>query len=186
MRQPLAPLLLTLAALLLAGVTAPAVLAQTGAVKLGVFDPQRVSEETNLGKQVQTQLTGLREKKQQEVGAKQKELEELQKRLESQAISLSPERLSAMQTELKQRQLQLQAAKELASQELQLELSSVQESFQGKLLHVVELYGRDQGFTLILDRSIVPWAAESIDVTTAIVDRFNQMYPATPPPAAGK
>ena len=54
---------------------------------------------------------------------------------------------------------------------------------------MINQFGRDEGFTLVIERSTggVAFAAESIDVTTAIVDKFNELVkpPADAPAAAG-
>ncbi len=70
--------------------------------------------------------------------------------------------------------------KEVASQELQLEFAAAEARFNDRLNLVVEQYGRDQGFALILDATAVAWASTAIDVTTPIVDQYNRMFPATP------
>lgn len=177
-------------ALLLA--LAPGVHGQQAAVKIGVFDPQRVSEETEEGKKVQTDLTSLRDRKQAELSAKEKELNELQNQLTTQGLSLSPEKRTLLERDIQKKTLELQQGRESARNEMQFELGAAQGKFQDKLLTVVEQFGRDQGFTLILDRSMAAYATQAIDVTTAIVDRFNAMVkpaagatpPAPPPPKA--
>ena len=70
--------------------------------------------------------------------------------------------------------------KEVANQELQLEFAAAEARFNDKLRTVVEQYGRDQGFALILDASAVAWASTAVDVTTPIVDQYNRMFPAAP------
>ena len=53
-----------------------------------------------------------------------------------------------------------------------------------QLRSVVEQYGRDQGFALILDATTVAWASAAIDVTVPIVDQYNRLYPVTSGAAA--
>ena len=163
------------------------------ALKVAVFDPQRVSEESEEGKKVQTELTGLRDRKQTELSAKEKELQELQNQLTAQGLSLSADRRAGLEKDIQRKLLELQQAREAARNEMQIELSSAQNRFQERLLTVVEQFGRDEGFTLVLDRSVVAFAAPGIDVTTAVVDRLNAwtrqqgaaaVPPAGAPPAA--
>ncbi len=152
--------------------------AQAQSLKVGVFDPQRVSLETAEGKRVQIQRAALRDEKQAEITAKQKAITELQEQLSQQSLSLSPDRRNSLQMDIQRRMLELDNANELASRELQLEVSSAQARFNEKLLAGIEAFGRDEGLDLILDRSLVAWSGESIDVTTAIIDRFDQLFPA--------
>jgi outer membrane protein len=181
--------MIVLAAALVLLAAAPRVLAQQPALKIGVFDPQRVSEETDEGRRVQAELTALRDKKQAEIAAKEKELLDLQTQMRAQELSLSAERRAAMDRDIQKKALEVQQAKEAAQNEIRFELGAAQQRFQDRLLVVVEQFGRDEGFTLILDRNMAAFATQSIDLTTAIVDRFNALTkasgtgPATPPPA---
>jgi outer membrane protein len=161
------------------------VLAQDpGPVKVGVFDAQRISEETAEGKRIQTQLSAFRDKKQAEIAAKEKEVTDLQGQLSSQALSLSPDKRAALEKDVQRRAIDLNQAREAAGREMQLEVNEAQNRFQAQLLSVVEKFGRDEGFGVILERSLVAYASQAVDVTTALVDRFNRAAPAAPAEAA--
>lgn len=160
-------------------------LAQDGP-KIAVFDPQRVSEETAEGARIQARLTAFRNQKQTELTAMQGAVTALQDQLTAQALSLSPEKKQALEIEIQKKALDFQSTQEAAAREMQLEINSAQNRFQEQLLVVVERFGQDEGFDLILDMSLVAWAAPTLDVTTALVDRFNEMVQApaaTPAPA---
>jgi len=168
--------------------------AQSDGMKIGVFDANRVSEESDEGKRIAARLTALGDKKKGEITAKEKEISDLRQQLESQTLSLSPEKQNQLQKDIQKKGLELQQAQESARNEFQIEVSEAQNKFQEQLLRVINQFGRDEGFTLVLERATggVAFAAESIDVTTAIVDKFNQMVkppadaaakPAAPTPA---
>jgi len=152
--------------------------------KIGVFDAARISEETDEGKRIQQSLTRFRDTKQAEISAKETEVADLQNQLNTQALSLSPERRSTLEKEIQRKVLDLNQARAAASREMQLEVGEAQTRFQDQLLAVVESFGRDEGFDLILERGLVAFAAPTIDVTTALVDRFNRMVPAQAEPAS--
>jgi outer membrane protein len=175
------------AAILVAG-TAVA-WAQTPTVfKVGVFDANRVSEETDEGKRIAAKLSAFGDKKKAELAAKEKEIADIRAQLDSQNLSLSPEKQQQMQKDAQKKGLELQQAQESARNEFQIEVSEAQNRFQEQLIRVINQFGRDEGFTLVLERSTggVAFASESIDVTTAIVDKFNEMVkaPAEAPAAA--
>jgi len=178
---------LVLAAMFVA-MTVPA-WAQT-APKIGVFDANRVSEETDEGKKIQAKLSAFGEKKKAELAAKDKEISDLRAQLDSQNLSLSPEKLQQMQKDVQRKGLELQQAQEAARSEFQIEVSEAQNKFQEQLIRVVNQFGRDEEFTIVLERSSggVAFASESIDVTTAIVDKFNELVkpPTAEAPAAAK
>ena len=164
--------------------------AQGAGMKIGVFDANRVSEESDEGKRIATRLTAFGDRKKAEITAKEKEITDLKQQLDSQTLSLSPEKTTQLQKDIQKKGLELQQTQESARNEFQIEVSEAQNKFQEQLLRVINQFGRDEGFTLVLERATggVAFAAESIDVTTAIVDKFNQMVKApaeaAKPPAA--
>jgi outer membrane protein len=148
--------------------------------KVGVFDANRVSEETDEGKRIAAKLSTFGEKKKGELAAKEKEITDLRAQLDSQNLSLSPEKVQQLQKDVQKKGLELQQAQEAARNEFQIEVSDAQNKFQEQLIRVINQFGRDEGFTLVIERSTggVAFASESIDVTTAIVDKFNEMVKA--------
>jgi len=182
--------ILTIFAATLVAATIPTWAQTAPALKVGVFDANRVSEETDEGKKIAAKLSAFGEKKKAELAAKDKEISDLRAQLDSQNLSLSPEKLQQMQKDVQRKGLELQQAQEAARSEFQIEVSEAQNKFQEQLIRVINQFGRDEGFTLVLERSTggVAFASESIDVTTAIVDKFNEIVktPATETPAAAK
>ena len=146
--------------------------------RVGVFDAQRLSEETAEGKRVQAELTALKDKKQGELAGKEKELNDLQAQLQAQSLSLSGEKRQAMEKDIQKKMLDLKSARDAATNEFQLELQNAQTHFQETLFHVVETFARQEGFSLIFEKSQVAFAAEGVDITTALVDAFNRAAPA--------
>ena len=175
-RTAVVAVVLTLAA----GLALPA---DAQAIKIGVFDPGRVSEEAADAKRLQSDLEAIRDTKQAEIAAKEQVLNELRQRLQQQALSLSADKRTTMEIDIQRKLLELNAMKDMATQELQLEFAAAEARFNEKLARVVDQFARDQGFALILDATTVAWAAAAVDVTTPIVDQYNRMYPA---PAAGE
>jgi outer membrane protein len=169
-----------LTALLTAGVAlTPYALAQTP--RIGVFDAQFVSENTEMGKRIQNDLNQFTERKEGEITERQQQVTELREELSKQALSLSSERRAALEKEIQRRLLELQSFQETANRELELEYATATREFQEKLILAVQTFGKDEGFALILDRSQVAWFDPSIDVTSAIIDRFNRMFGAAEP-----
>ena len=168
--------------ILTAALATGAALAQGAPIKIGVFDGGRVSEETEEGKKVAASLNALQETKRAELMAKQKEVEDLRAQLSSQALSLSADKRSSLEKDIQKKGLELDQARTAAQNELQLELGEAQNRFSQQLAAVVEAFGKDEGFVLIIEKSLAAYASPSVDVTTAIVDRFNKLVSATPSP----
>jgi Skp family chaperone for outer membrane proteins len=166
--------LATAAILLLAA--APATAQST--IKIGVFDSQRVSGEADEGKRIQGELAAMGEAKQQQLAAMEQQLNDLQQRLSQQQLSLSAERRTALEMDIQRMALALNTSKDLATRELQLEFAAAEAQFNEKLRTVVTQFGLDENFSLLLEYGAVAWSATSVEVTTAIIDLFNRMYPA--------
>ncbi len=158
--------------------TVPA-LAQ-GTMKIGVFDPVRISEETIAGKQTQEALKTFLEAKQRDLAEKEQELQALQAQAQSSSLSLSQDKLAELDKTLQLKALDLNAARESAQREWQLERNDAQAKFEQQLLAVINEFGKREGFDLLLDRSAVAYAAQGSDVTTALVDLFNSLVTTEP------
>ena len=158
----------------------------TAGTKIGIFDASRLTEETEEGRKVQSTLSSLRDKKQADLEAKQKEIQALQTQLQNQGLSLSAEKRSSVEKEIQKKAIDLEQTRETAQKEMQLEIGEAQGKFQQQLLAVIESFGKEEGFELILERSLVAFASPAIDVTTALVDRFNRMVPSTAQKPADK
>jgi outer membrane protein len=180
----------TMAVVLAVAATGRALAQVPATFKVGVFDANRVSEETDEGKRISGKLSAFGEKKKAELAAKEKEVNDLRQQLDSQGLSLSPDKQTQMQKDIQKKTLELQQAQEGARNEFQIEVSDAQNKFQEQLVRVLNQFGRDEGFSLIIERTTggIAFAAESLDVTTAIVDKFNQLVKpaADDKPAADK
>jgi outer membrane protein len=144
-------------------------------MKIGVFEFGRLSQETNEGLRIQTELKEFQEKKQGELAAKEKELKDLQDKLIAEALSLSPERRAAMEKELQKKQNELQVAREGAQREWQIEFNEAQAGFQQKVVDIVEAIGREGGYIMILERDQCVFRSDTVDITGRVIERFNKM-----------
>lgn len=170
--------ILALAALaVLVVAAAPRVVAQTSTIKIGVFDPIRITEETAEGKKTQDELSSYFDQKQKELSGKQAEIQQLQQQLQQQQLSLSADKRSSMELDIQRRLLELNTTKEMATQEYQLRVQAAEASFNEKLRAVLDQFAKAEKFDIILDRGSVAWSAPTIDVTTAVTERFNAMFP---------
>ena len=154
--------------------------AQVPSLRVGVFDAQAVSENSEMGKRIQADLTAFTDGKEAEISQRQERLVVMRTDLNQQALSLSPEKRAMQEKQIQLQMLELQTFQESASRELELEYGSATSDFREKLIAAVASFGGDEGFSLILDRSQIAWAAVGIDVTSAVIDRFNTMFPAQP------
>jgi outer membrane protein len=158
--------------------------AQTAApppVKIGVFDPNRVFEQSEVGKKMRVEIDALTQKKRTEVQGKEEEIKVLQEKYKQEEPSLSEDKRAERERALQQKGIELKRLRDDATREVQQQVSEVEQRFQKQVLTVVEQVGRDDGYTVILDRASLVFSAPAADITDKIVARLNAA-----PVASGK
>jgi len=175
--QSLKRITVTVLALAVLLALAPSASAQAP-TRIGVFDSQRISEETAEGQKLQAYLGALQDEKRKAIEERERAIDDLQQRLAQQGLSLSADTRIGLELDIQRRVLEVNNMKDLAGQELQLEVAAAEAGFNEKLRVAVMQFGRDEGFAVMFEASTVAYAANSIDVTTALIDIFDKMYPA--------
>jgi len=118
----------------------------------------------------QTELNSM----QQKISQLSKEIQDTQNVADQKAIAQKQDQLTQLQTDLKRKGEDAQAAYEKRRQDI---FGPLQEEL-GKAL---EAFAKARGITLIVDASQVPvlYAADNIDITKAFIADFNSKNPAT-------
>ncbi len=145
-------------------------------IKIGVFDSQRLSEETEQGRKYQSELDAFRDKKYVEIEAKEKEIKSLEDQLKAKELSLSEEKRNNLQKEIQKKYVELQRLRDDASRDFQNELLEVQKKFQEDLLDIVARIGREQGYTIIFEKMQVIYFSGVVDITNDVIAKFNEDF----------
>jgi len=167
----------------------PAVWAQTGAApaaaapsKVGVIDVQVAITSTAEGKQAAAELQSQFAPRQTELSNLQKQMEDIQTRLRTGQSTLSDDEKARLGREGEQLQRTFQRKSQDAQDDFNEAQREIVDRIGRRMIDVLGKYSRDNGFTVILDRSgqtsPVIFAANSIDVTQEIIRLFDQSYPA--------
>lgn len=150
--------------------------AQQEGIRIRVFDSQPVWQLTEEGKRMQAQLAAFRDGKLAEINAKEADLGRLRDKLREQEMSLSDDKKNQMLKEIDQRSIDLKRLNDDATREMKTQFGEAQELFQKELFNVVEALGKEKKYSLILEKSIVVYNEEVIDITSEVVAKFNQMF----------
>jgi outer membrane protein len=176
----------------------PAVWAQTGgaaaagAEKVGVIDVQVAITSTSEGKQAAAELQSQFAPRQTELTNMQKQIEDIQTRMRTGQTTLSDDEKARLAREGDQLQRSYQRKSQDAQDDFNEAQREIVDRIGRKMIDVLSKYSRDNGYSVILDRSgqssPVIFAANSIDVTQEIIRLYDQTYPAksgstTRPPA---
>ncbi len=168
MKRSLPILFLGLAMIILGMVKADA--AAPAPAKVGFVDLQRTLFETGAGKKARKRFEAEKKKKQEALDKKQADFQKYAAELDKQRILLEgkPEKLAARQRELEKKYVEVQQTyarleRELAESQTKL----IQEILQ-KAAPVIKKIAVAEGYTVILDRSAVLWAADATDLTDKV------------------
>jgi Skp family chaperone for outer membrane proteins len=173
------------AAALLVPPTLSALQAQTDSIRVGVFDPETIWQQTDVGKKYNVDLTAARDRLQADIDRKTQEIEALKDKIRQQQPSLSEDKLQQMQKEAQNKLIELNRMNDDATREMKQQLNDVQGRFQQMLVDTIEAYGREKHYTVILNKDVAAYNAPQVDITMELIARFNEMH-RVPGPAAAK
>src|ERR1035437_8891935 len=166
--------------------------------KLAVLNIRNAIVATAEGKLAQAQLQSQFAPKQNDVQNTQKQVEDLQRRLNEGARTLSDDEKSKMQRQGELLTRRLQRGNDDLTEELNAAQAEVVDGIGRKMLEVLDRYSRENGYTVVLDTSAqgssVVYGSSQSDITQEIVRLYDQAYPikgaaprasAPPAPKAG-
>ncbi len=174
---------------LTAAAQAPAA-APAGPAKVAVIAFQVAVAQTNEGQRDFSDIQKKFEPKRAQLKSLSDEIDGLKKQLQAQGDKLSPAESAARTKTIDDKSKQLQRSAEDAQNDFQTEVQEMYNTVASKVYEIVASYAKDSGYTLVVDvsqqQSPVLWAAESTNITQAVVDAYNVKsgVPAPPAPAA--
>jgi outer membrane protein len=147
-----------------------------------VIDVQVAITSTAEGKQAAAELQSQFAPRQTELTNMQKQMEDIQTRLRTGQTTLSDDEKARLGREGEQLQRTYQRRSQDAQDDFNEAQREVVDRIGRRMIDVLNKYSRDNGYTIILDRSgqssPVIFAANSTDVTQEIIRLFDQTYPA--------
>lgn len=173
-------------ALLLLSVSAVWVLAQGGAgsaaaPKIGLLNVRGAIVATAEGKQASAQMQSQFAAQQSELDGLQKQIQDLQSQIANGARTLSDDAKARLQRQGQYLVSQSQRKQDDLNEAVQLAQTDIFESIGGKLSEVVDKYGKDNNYSMILDMSAqgspVVFNAMQLDITDEIVRLYDQAHP---------
>jgi Skp family chaperone for outer membrane proteins len=151
--------------------------AQSASLKVGIFDKQRIVDESKLGLAAKARFEKLQAEREVEVNAKQKALEELQQSLQQKAPVLSDDKRLDLQREVARARDEWQAAANTADRDLQRAYNSALAELVAKIDPVITDYGEKEGFDLLFDKAQCAFNRPALDVTESLLARLNAQFP---------
>jgi Skp family chaperone for outer membrane proteins len=171
---------------------AAAAAAVPASAKVGIVNIQAAIVGSNEGQRDFESLQKKFDPKRQELEGLNKEVDEMQKKFNTQGDKLNDEARSDLLKQIDAKKKILQRNYEDANTDIQAQQNEIANRIGQKLVSVLDKYAKDNAFTVILDvsgqQSPVLWAASSVDITKAVLDAYNTEsgVPAQPKPASAE
>ena len=144
--------------------------------KIAVVDVQRVIDDSEKGKQARELLKRKFEQEKAVLEKQGKEISVLKEDLDKQAPVLTPEKREEREVDLRQRIKDFNRLKKDRQDEFNAKQMEVLRQVMVKVMEVIAEIGKEGGYTAVLDGTNGPvlYAAEGVDITDMVIQRFNQ------------
>lgn len=163
---------------------APASAAAAAPVKIGIIQAIVALGKTKEGQAAQADLEKKLGPKAQSIQKDQADLNDLQRKLDQGGNTMSAAAKQELQNTIQVKSKSVQRAIQDFQDEQQAEEGKVVAGLEEKMKAVIDRYAAENGFTIIFnvaeENTPVLWAANSIDITNAIIDAYDRAAPATP------
>ena len=170
---------------------APAALAQAApsAPKIAVIEVQRIIQESAIGKEALARVQKVQQAKQEDLAKRQKDLRELEQKIQEQGKSLSEEAMEKLQKDYQAKAVDLKRFQDDAQRDLEEAQRKELKTLEERIMPVIDVVGKEMGYSLIFNKfqSGLLFASEDSDITNAVITRFNTQIaaPAAKPAAGG-
>jgi outer membrane protein len=142
-------------------------------LKIGVVDVQQVLNQSQRGQVVKQKLEQERIGRQKDLDARQQELVKLQGEYEKQAPVLSEQAKREKKEGLERRFRDARRIAEDANRDFDKKVREAEMETTREIFAVIQEYGKDQGFSVILERSSIVFGAATVDVTAEVIKRYD-------------
>jgi len=143
--------------------------------KFAYVNIQRVAAESAEGKASTGRVQALNQQKVAQLNDLNKKLQDNQQKLQTQGSVLSDDARAALQRDIEKQQKDIQRFTQDAQEEVQNLQGDLQNSFQQKLLPIIQKVVAERGIQILFsqnDAGLV-WADPGLDITADVIKRFD-------------
>ncbi len=149
------------------------VFAQSGEMKIGFIDLQKVIDASEKGKRIRDTIQKKADELSQQVKALEEDLKAMRADYNTQAALLTGEAKGEKQDALQRKDLDLKRFVKDSEAELRkAEKRALQELYQD-IGRIITDYGKKHNYTAIFERQTIVYVAENIDLTNEIITLYN-------------
>ncbi|MDN5870737.1 MAG: OmpH family outer membrane protein [Nitrococcus sp.] len=144
-------------------------------LKIGFVNPAQVSAQAPQAEAVRQKLEKEFAPRDREIVALQKDLSELQDRLQRDAAVMSDEKRLELQREIIARRRDIERTQEAFSEDFNMRRNEALANLQRRIFEAVSGFAKEQGFDLIIAGGVL-YASQQVDVTQQIIERLREDY----------
>lgn len=144
--------------------------------KVGVINLQRLLNESDYGKLAKSAIEETFKQKQAVIERKVKDRDKLAKDLEKQAMALSDDERRRRVEELENLEREIDGMVSSAEKEMQKLDRQKKEEFLKAVDQLIERFGKEEGYMMILPTDAVVYVEDSMDITNTIMNIYNEAY----------
>ena len=141
--------------------------------KIGVVDFQRVLKESAAGKAAQEEITRKGKEMEASLQEKKDEIDDLRSRMERESLVMNRDQREEKEREIR---IKINDAKSLQKKYMEdfkgYEARLIQK-IQQEFFDLVEEIGKQEGYTLILEKVGVLYAADAVDITDELIRQYD-------------
>ena len=166
---------------------APAAAVPAAGTKIGVIEVQRIVQESAIGKESLARVQKLQQGKQDELTKRQKELRDLEQKIQDQGKSLSEDAMEKAQKDYQGKAVDLKRFQDDAQRELEEAQRKELGDLEKRIMPVINDVAREQGYSLVFNKfnsGLLFADDKSTDLTEAVITKFNSQIAAPKPAAA--
>jgi len=160
---------------------APAAAGSSASGKVGVINIRQAIVTTAEGKLASAELQSQFDSRQNEIENLNKQISDLQQRLQASANKLSQEEEARLRQEGQRRAQRLDRMNTEYQEDVNAAQADVIDRIGRKMVDVLDRYARENGYSVVLDSSAqstpILYASTQIDVTQDIIRLYDQAYP---------
>lgn len=168
----------SIALLLLAGCAGPssAPVGPAG-IRIGVVDPQKVLNDTDVGKKARESMNTFMKNRQALVEMEERELKRMEEDLIKQGSVLSSNAKREREEQFRQRAMQFQQKVQELNREVQEKQKEVLESFRAKVEKVSARMAQQMGMQVVIEKGRggpTIYSDPTLDISDKVIEEFNK------------
>jgi outer membrane protein len=168
--------------MMVAALAAPMFAQTTPPSRIAVINVQEVLASSSAGKASIERLKKMQDERVARAQKMDEELKALDNEINTKKLSLSEEKMADLQKQMNEKKINMQRFAQDADREVTEARDKALADLERQIMPVINAMGKEMGFAVIFNKfeSGLVYASEAVDITSAVIKRFNESPAAAP------